>query len=125
MITFLRILALFIVTLVIDSAIALAQAGGYVQNPSLWEQFTASAPTFLVSLIPFLLGFMVLCRAVSEILLLFQDKIPGDWENGTVKVLRKIIEVLGKILGQIGVGMPNKMVAEKAEQIAQKKVEDG
>ena len=64
---------------------------------------------------------MVLCRGISEVLLVLKDKIPGDWDNTAIKWLQKIAEILGKALGYIGVGMPKKMVAESAKKIEEKK----
>jgi len=94
---------------------------GYIADPTLYSRFVSKAPDRLVALVPMLVAFMLGARALSEILLMFAHKTKNTIDNKIVTYLAKTVEILGKVLGQIGVGMPAKMAKEKVEKIEAKK----
>lgn len=105
------------------SSVALGQyaTGKYIADAGLYQRFVDAAPSWLIALVPMLIGLMILCRALAEILFIFKDKTEAKWDNKAWDIITKTAGMLATILGQIGIGMPNKMIEQKAEAIAEKK----
>jgi len=105
---------------------ALAQAVGYAEatyitDATLYQRFIDAAPNWLVGLVPILVSILVGARALSEVLLIVAKKTETTADDKLLSYVSKFVGLLGKVLGQIGVGMPNKMVEAKAEKIQEKK----
>jgi len=104
------------------SSVALGQyaTGKYIADAGLYQRFVDAAPSWLIALVPMMIGLMIACRALAEILFIFKDKTEAKWDNKAWDIITKTAGMLATILGQIGVGMPKKMVEKKAEAIEKK-----
>jgi len=90
--------------------------GEYIQDPDKFNAIINNLPSWAPVLISILVCVMIVFRAASEVILLMADKIPGDQDKKIARYLKSIATWIGKLLGQIGVGLPKRMVLEKAEK---------
>lgn len=93
----------------------------YISDAGLYQRFVDAAPSWLIVAVPILIGILLLCRALAEILFIFKDATANVWDNKAWSIVTKTADILARVLGQIGVGMPKQMIIEKAEKAAQKK----
>ena len=93
----------------------------YIQDPNKFYAMMNNLPDWAPVIISALVCLMIAFRAMSEILLLLADKIPGDGDKKAARIMKSISIWIGKLLGQVGVGMPKKMVMEQAEKEIGKK----
>lgn len=93
---------------------------GLITDVSAWGQFAQMAPPWLTGAVPLLVAFMVLARGLSEALLFFAAKTKTNADDDLGNILAKIADVLGQVLGHVGVGMPKTMILAKAEKIQAK-----
>ena len=117
---------IFFASFLYTNAILLAQEAGYneaayITEAGLWQRFVDAAPDWLIGLVPLVVAFMIGARALAEILFIFKDKTETKWDNKIWQYTVKVVDVLAKILGNIGVGIPSKMAAEKVAKLEEKK----
>jgi hypothetical protein len=111
----------FLVSMLV-SALAVAQEAAtylgneYIADPTLWSRFVSVAPDWLLVGIPFVVAVMLAARGASEALLAIKDKTETNLDNKAYSILNMVSSILGKGLGYIGVGMPKKMIEEKAKK---------
>lgn len=98
--------------------------GVYIADPTLWDKFTKAAPEWLVAVVPMLVALMLICRAVSEALLLFAAKTQSNVDNQLAQILATVAALLGRLLGYIGIGMPRRMIIAKADKIVAQELAD-
>lgn len=96
----------------------------YIADPTAYDRFVQTAPTWLVSLVPMLIALMLLCRALSEVLHIVAAKTATKADDQVAAVISRIAKLLGNVLGHAGIGMPKAMVLAKAKKIAQKEGKD-
>lgn len=95
--------------------------GTYIADPTMWDKFVQTAPNWLVALVPMLVAAMVVFRALAEGMLAI-SRVLGEKEHlsKAAAIVLQVADALGRILGQVGVGMPKQLVLERAEKIAAK-----
>ncbi len=132
-----RIIALILVSMALftHGAIAIAQeaaapvAGymdaGYIADQGLWDRFVQLAPSWLVAGVPIMIALMIAFRGISEALWIVAKKTQTDVDDKVANVIGKIAEVLARITGAIGVGLPKTQLMAKAEKIATKELASG
>lgn len=115
------ILVLAMITLIASAAHAQEAASylgqEYISDPTLWSRFISVAPDWLIVGVPFIVAVMVAARGASEALLVIKDKTATNVDNKIYSVINMVSSILGKGLGYIGVGMPKKMIEEKAAKV--------
>lgn len=116
----------------LDSAIGLAQEAAapvagymdvsYIADQTLWDRFVTYAPNWLVVGVPVLVSLMLAFRGISEGLWVIAAKTQNKTDDKIAEVLGRVSEVLAKVTGMIGVGLPKAQLMAKAEKIAQKEL---
>lgn len=116
-----------------DSVIALAEevaapvATGYmdisyIADQTLWDRFVTYAPNWLVVGVPVLVSLMLAFRGISEALWVIAAKTQNKTDDRVAEVLGRAAEVLAKVTGMIGIGLPKAQLMQKAEKIATKEL---
>lgn len=97
----------------------------YIADQGLWDRFVTYAPNWLVVGVPVLVSLMLAFRGISEALWIIAAKTQNKTDDKIAEVLGRVSEVLAKVTGMIGVGMPKAQLMQKAEKIAAKELADG
>lgn len=129
------VMALMALAVFADSVIALAQeaaapAAGYmdisyIADQTLWDRFVTYAPNWLVVGVPVLVALMLAFRGISEALWIIAAKTETKADDKVAAFLSNAAEILAKVTGMIGIGLPKPQLMAKAEKIAQKELASG